>query len=111
MPRLMNWCLLRGPDGGSFLAGECIGHPTIEDGPVITNRVEPKRCIDGAIVVSDSGTKYTLEGNLPGGDYPDFVEDLMLKRALDRLYRAGIDCSEELLQKLIELIHTTVRIR
>lgn len=109
MPLLTGWRVLRDFEGNNFLAGNCKGHPYIENGPIITNEVKASDCHQGAIVISKSGTKYELEAPMPDGEYPEFAFGLIMKRALDRASRKGISFAEEDLQALGRLVNRIIR--
>lgn len=64
MHKINKWRVLRSPHGEPFLAGLCVDHPTIEDGPIITNEVTPEQCIEGAVVISKSGTESLSEKDI-----------------------------------------------
>ncbi|BCS88455.1 hypothetical protein [Pseudodesulfovibrio sediminis] len=109
MPVLDNWRLLKTPNGDSFLAGTCTGHPSIQDGPIITNGVNPTQCLEHAVVISQSGTEYRLGEKMPPDENPEFAFALLMQRALNRLYQAGQPLSKEDLEKLGELVGKVVR--
>lgn len=109
MPKLDNWRLLRTPDGAPFLAGTCTNHPTIEDGPIITNQVDPTQCLEGAVIISKSGTEYTLGKRMPPDENPEFAFELLMERGLNRLHQAGHSLSNEDLNKLGSMVAKVVR--
>lgn len=109
MAKLNNWRVLKDLDGMAFLAGICQGHPTVEDGPIVTNIVNEEDCKEGARVVSKSGTEYHLQSPMSEDKYPEFAFPLLMKRALDSAYKDGVSFSEKDLQDLGEVVDMVVK--